>query len=279
MDNKQNSSKPIALALLAVAFVICVYAAYYGFLYFGYEAEVDTSGNLIGVRSGTFGDAFGALNALFSGFAFSGVIVTLLLQRKDLSDSQADISRQQVEAQFYNMLNLQQSVVAGFDLQRTKFQPISNTSIREVVQGRDCFKSWFDVMVNERKRNGDPSGQDSFEAAYRVLWSKHRGDLSIYFRSLYSLFKFVSKSEHVDKKWLSSVARSFISDYELVILFYNCLMPYGEKFQVYANEFSVFDNLDVELLFKDVDVTRMKLEAFGDNPEVKKIFQAAGLAV
>ena len=31
--------------------------------------------------SGTFGDNFGALNALFSGLAFAGVIVTILIQR------------------------------------------------------------------------------------------------------------------------------------------------------------------------------------------------------
>ncbi|QHT71174.1 hypothetical protein GXP67_33245 [Rhodocytophaga rosea] len=35
--------------------------------------------------SGTFGDTFGALNAIFSGLAFTGVIVTILIQRTELS--------------------------------------------------------------------------------------------------------------------------------------------------------------------------------------------------
>lgn len=35
-------------------------------------------------QSGTFGDTFGAANALFSGLAFGGVIVAILLQRKEL---------------------------------------------------------------------------------------------------------------------------------------------------------------------------------------------------
>ena len=34
---------------------------------------------------GTFGDMFGAVNALFSGFAFLGVIYAILLQRTELS--------------------------------------------------------------------------------------------------------------------------------------------------------------------------------------------------
>ncbi len=33
---------------------------------------------------GTFGDMFGAVNALFSGFAFAGIIFTILLQREEL---------------------------------------------------------------------------------------------------------------------------------------------------------------------------------------------------
>ena len=35
-------------------------------------------------KSGVFGDSFGLLNALFSGLAFAGVIVTILLQKNEL---------------------------------------------------------------------------------------------------------------------------------------------------------------------------------------------------
>ena len=34
---------------------------------------------------GTFGDMFGAINALFSGFAFAGVIIALFMQKTELS--------------------------------------------------------------------------------------------------------------------------------------------------------------------------------------------------
>lgn len=35
-------------------------------------------------EQGTFGDTFGAVNALFSGLAFAGLIVTLLYQKEEL---------------------------------------------------------------------------------------------------------------------------------------------------------------------------------------------------
>jgi len=276
MNKNKSSVKPFVLAISAVILVVCVYAAYYAFLYFGYEAKTDADGNLVGVRSGTFGDAFGALNALFSGLAFSGFMITLLLQRRDLSDGQAENARQQIESQFYNMLKLQQAVVSGFDLQQTKFQYMSKSSIQVVTQGRDCFKTWADKLRVEYDSAQSSAKTDKLKEAYRELWDEHRGDLSLYFRSLYTLFKFVSKSDHVDKKWLSSVARSFISDYELIVLFYNCLMPNGLKFQAYACEFAVFDNLDVSLLLNVDDVLMMSPQAFGDNPEVLKIFQTSG---
>jgi hypothetical protein len=41
---------------------------------------------------GQFGDQFGAVNALFSGLAFAGVIVTILLQREELQ-----LQRQELE--------------------------------------------------------------------------------------------------------------------------------------------------------------------------------------
>lgn len=49
--------------------------------------------------SGTFGDTFGALNALFSGLAFAGVIVTILIQRNELKNQRIELSLQRIEMQ------------------------------------------------------------------------------------------------------------------------------------------------------------------------------------
>jgi len=37
-----------------------------------------------GIQAGTFGDQFGAINALFSGLALAGVIYTLIQQQKEM---------------------------------------------------------------------------------------------------------------------------------------------------------------------------------------------------
>jgi hypothetical protein len=48
-------------------------------------------------KSGTFGDTFGALNALFSGLAFTGVIVTILIQRTELNHQRTELGLQRDE--------------------------------------------------------------------------------------------------------------------------------------------------------------------------------------
>ncbi|MGF6354051.1 hypothetical protein ABIE27_001961 [Paenibacillus sp. 4624] len=43
---------------------------------------------------GTFGDMFGAINALFSGFAFAGLIYTIAVQRQELQEQRKSIDMQ-----------------------------------------------------------------------------------------------------------------------------------------------------------------------------------------
>lgn len=65
---------------------------------------------------GQFGDSFGAINALFSGLAFAGVIFTILLQRNELAlqrqeleDTRAELKRS-AEAQEKSQAALTQQV-------------------------------------------------------------------------------------------------------------------------------------------------------------------------
>ena len=62
-----------ALILFLGVFVLWLYSWNY----------IDT--NIMEDRQGEFGDKFGAINSLFSGLAFAGIIFTILLQRKELS--------------------------------------------------------------------------------------------------------------------------------------------------------------------------------------------------
>lgn len=62
---------------------------------------------------GTIGDMFGAVNALFSGLAFAGIIITIYLQmselkeqRKELQMTRATFDKQLFESTFFEMLKI-----------------------------------------------------------------------------------------------------------------------------------------------------------------------------
>lgn len=270
MRKKDYTGVLIAVVLLGVPALYCIY---FFFLYEGFSGLPNQSEALIGVRSGTFGDAFGTLNALFSGLAFAGVMMTLLLQRKDLAENQEQISKQQVESQFYSLLNLQQQIVHGFDIQRRR----SSGDI--MINGRDCFGEWFNSMRSTSKSSRFQSliSPERAMAGYEEMMRIHQGDLGLYFRSLYSLFKYIENSSYDDKKHLALIVRSFLSDYELVLIFYNCLSSKGEKFRRYAEMYALFDNLDVLLLIDLEHVRLIPPSAFGENLNALKLMNEAQL--
>lgn len=73
---------------------------------------------------GTFGDLFGASNALFSGLAFAGVLITLLLQRQQLQDAQKAnqdqtvlLMQQMFESTFLQLIGFHRGIITGLRLQ------------------------------------------------------------------------------------------------------------------------------------------------------------------
>lgn len=53
--------------------------------------------NSIGERFGTYGDAYGSLNTLFSGFAFAILIISLFMQRQELKEQRKELAAQREE--------------------------------------------------------------------------------------------------------------------------------------------------------------------------------------
>ncbi len=64
-----------------IVFITAAYAFYNLYSEHGWDVK------------GQFGDTFGALNALFSGLAFAGVIYTILLQRKELKLTREELKK------------------------------------------------------------------------------------------------------------------------------------------------------------------------------------------
>lgn len=219
---------------------------------------------------GTFGDMFGAVNALFSGLAFAGLIVTLLfqkeelgLQRNELIQTREELRNQRLEFEeqnktlklqrfentFFSMLSLQQEIVSnirfkgnleefgcGYSCESSDKMNIIDTS------GREVFNVIYTYLIKGKIKS---NGIESYSECTEISKFDH------YFRHLYRIIKFVQKSELTlkEKYEYTSLVRAQLSDYELAMLFYNCLNYAGkEKFKPLVETYALLKNLRDELL-------------------------------
>lgn len=219
--------------------------------------------------AGAFGDKFGAINSIFSGLAFGGIIFTILLQKKELRLQREELrdtrkvfitqnetlEKQKFENTFFQMLNLFHSIINSLEV---------NNGIKGVThKGRDCFqyfvreliKEESDLLYNIKKHNtkhnidiivhGIDLELDQIINIYDDVYQNYKSHLSHYFRTLYHIVKLVNDSDVSNKKQYISLVRAQLSSYEQVLLFYNCLHPNGiEKFKPLIEKYSLLHNID-----------------------------------
>ena len=249
---------------------------------------------------GTFGDKFGAINALFSGLAFAGLIVTLLyqkeelkLQREELAQTREELKgqreefveqnktmkRQRFENTFFNMLSLQQEIVANLSYEyyvnpgicpaNIPAEQFYGNSLKSVLHGREVFEGMYHRAIiyynGKRYADGVHNIIRSFGSqTYANINATTRFDH--YFRHLYRIYKYVDSTDLIEDNErydYACIIRSQLSDYELVMLFYNCLTTNGrENFKPLIEKYTIFNNLRTELLASNLDINAYSVTAF-----------------
>lgn len=212
---------------------------------------------------GTYGDMYGALNTLFSGFAFVGIIISILMQNKEISMQRDDLKlqREEMEKQreemeltrnevreqnstmflqrfentFFKLVELHQNIVSGFQIEETNTFA-SNTQHR----GKECFTFFFNLIREKDVMNADE---------YYDLYDNFQSILGVYFTSLYRILKYIKRQEKLtneEKYEYSSILRSNLSDDELWLVSVNCIIGHGKvKFMPLVIEFKFCKNINV----------------------------------
>lgn len=238
---------------------------------------------------GTFGDQFGAVNALFSGLAFAGLIYTIILQRRDLELQRNDLklqreelalTRQEMEEQtaefekqnetlriqrfentFFNMLSQFQEVVNNLSVSaRVKGENV-------VLTGRESFQELFEravVYIPNPQRDGEFVGIRGMKAVLDTyglegyMQSEVPTQFDHYFRLLYRILKFVKTSPLInrfeDEYEYTSILRATLSRYELVWLYYNGFTYGNNKLKPLIERYAMLKNLRKDLLVQGIDV-------------------------
>jgi hypothetical protein len=221
---------------------------------------------------GTFGDMFGGVNAMFSGFAFAGIIYTIILQRRELELQRNELRDTREEFKIQNeTLRLQR-------FENTLFQMISihHELIDKFSQGIFSKREYlshakmnldsglsqkFGAVVNfEYVQNNIKSPEEAndllIEGCENFYFVVMGQQLSHYFRNIYHIFKFIFINHYQgfitddQKGFYSSLVRAQLSSDELYLIFYNSLVPgLGyPNFLYLIKELDIMQNFDATLI-------------------------------
>lgn len=227
----------VALASMGAVFVVAVHA----------EAA--------GKNWGTFGDFFGGLlNPVLTFLSFMALILTIILQQREIHSAKQDAldlqkqkledrlssERMQFENTFFQMVSIHNTIVNSID--------VDPGTSKNQLKGRECFKYFRDQMKMFYEVDPNPDELQKSLNAHDHLWQSYQNDLAHYYRYLYNIIRFINES-NVNKARYIRILRAQLSDFELLVLFYNGLFPLARKFKEYVEFFTLFDNLPKDLLF------------------------------
>lgn len=230
-------------------------------------------------QRGPFGDKFGAVNSLFSGFAFAGIIIAIYLQKKELEYQRQELEETRIEIRgqrtaleaqnttlasqkfentFFHLLQMHHEIVKSITLTTTSYDSkVMSDVVLIQAQGRESFRELYKKLSNEFNNiknsfpllNADPSELEIINSAYLNFFEYSQSKVGHYFRNLYNIMKFIHRSNIDDKKFYANLVRAQLSAYELLLLFYNCLSDCGkEKFKPITEDYALLENIPEDLL-------------------------------
>lgn len=237
-------------------------------------------------EKGQLGDLFGAINALFAGLAFAGVICAIILQnrelklqREELAATRAELKGQKKQLQAQDRTLQKQNFESSFfQLLRFHNEIVNSMQFRnqegraEISSGRESLRQIFlrlksiyetaeEKFYLKTLDDSDAGRQlllERFNSRYEEFFTEYQSSIGYYFRNLYNVVKFVHEHdfpfvhEHdfpkkfEAKKDYTNLIRAQLSSDELMLLFYNCLSNRGSKFKTLVEEYSLLEDTPLE---------------------------------
>lgn len=224
---------------------------------------------------GQWGDAFGALNALFSALAFVAVLVTLKQQRDDvarqLGQQRDDLARQQrqitanehdqhlqrFERTFYELLRLLREARNDVEFRYSDNYfadgGSSDRSRTDRAQGTEAFKRAnleLRHWIARTHQSGDDLTSDAIAKLYlKHVHSRYESTFAPYYRLLYTLLLRIKEDtilSEPQKHRYGNLLRSQLTSHEVALCCYNGLAAISGSFKDLIVEFRLAKYLPEE---------------------------------
>jgi len=229
---------------------------------------------------GSFGDMFGGLNALFSGFAFTGIIFTILMQRKELALQRKELrytheileaQRQEMKAQ-NETLKIQQFENTFFSMLSSFNEVVNSIEVSDIEggseKGRKRIQSTgkdFYAMCKPLKNPPINYGLTHCLDEYSNWFKLYEVEFGPYFRTMFKLIEFVHLSGFGNKKVYIDLLCAQLSSYEAGLLFYHCLSDNGlGNFKELVEKYGLLKHMPNNFLLSVSHREYYELSAFGE---------------
>lgn len=229
---------------------------------------------------GSYGDFIaGTTVPLLTFVSFLAIVRTLRvqegqmsLQKKDLQSSinqMAEQSRllriQGFENTFFNMVNLHNEIV----------KKIKDRDVPKDLYGKEIFRVFYAILkqaYTSKKEEISEKGLKLEEIqcvrmAYDDFIKGREAELEHYFRSLYSILKYIDNSnlENQEKVPYVEIIKAQLSSFELIILFYHGISMNGEGILILIQKYRIVGDSNYRLMFDNalhIDIYNKLMESF-----------------
>ena len=208
-------------------------------------------------QTGQIGDTIGGVMGPFIAIAAAGLtFIAFWVQYKANIQQRHDIAIERFESNLFEMIHIQQEIINGLLIEqagsdegpqrgRDVFQFVYETVPHKIWLGNECRNSTLKHAL-----------EISDDVKMSVSSLKNMWFLDHYFRHLYRIFKYIDDADgkliNSKKKYeYASIVRATLSQYELIMLFYNGF--YHQKFKKLIEKYTLLNNIRTGLFASDED--------------------------
>jgi hypothetical protein len=187
---------------------------------------------------GQWGDSFGALNALFSAFAFSAVLLTLWVQQRQISEAQRDQHRQRFDETYFKLLGLLRDVRSELRYTPSSYvQPTPQEGAHALAGAASDAKHY---LIEKKPLDRDFSAIEIGNIYSSNVHKRSEAGLGPYFRLIYTLLKRIHEDKVLseeEKITYGNLLRGQLGTPEIELLALNGLTKESKDLRFYLGRF------------------------------------------
>ncbi|GLX86959.1 hypothetical protein tloyanaT_32120 [Thalassotalea loyana] len=216
-----------------------------------------------GFSWGEYGDFMGGvLNPILSFLAFTGVLITIVIQHRELKESRKQFERSanalDKQSESMDIQNFETTLFSLIDLHNeiVKQQHIIPEGNSNGLSGKSCFKYYYLEFVkhhiNIEHIVKEFPNKELIEYSYLTFGGAIKTQAEQYFINLYSILRFIYQSEKVNSEHYFKLFKAQLSRYELALIFYDGLVSNSSEKKELIEVSKLFENLDRSILANSI---------------------------